>query len=156
MDLSGIGQKKPMSSASKNMSAQELAFTQVRPLQAAPKPKTTLGGAPLSQSGTGVASHSTEKGGLGSAVYINATGWHSHPDDCPDTFEIKTVDRSLSQAISQARMAKKMTQKDLALKVGENVKIIQEYENGKATPKGEVIVKLDKALGITLPRSKKK
>jgi putative transcription factor len=35
-------------------------------------------------------------------------------EDSSDEFKHSTVDRSLSQAIAQARLAKKMSQKDLA------------------------------------------
>lgn len=64
----------------------------------------------------------------------------------------KTVDRSLSKAIAQARMAKKMTQKELANKINENQKVINELESGKAVPNGQILAKLDKALGTRLPR----
>ena len=73
-------------------------------------------------------------------------------DDATDAGAIKTVDRSVSIAISQARQAKKMTQKELAQKINELVQVVQNYECGKA---GQILVKLDKALGVKLPRGKK-
>jgi putative transcription factor len=79
---------------------------------------------------------------------------HGTGDD--DSFKIKTVDRSLSKAIAQARNAKKMTQKMLGNQINENPKIIQEYESGKAIPSGQILSKLDKALGVRLPRPGKK
>jgi putative transcription factor len=67
-----------------------------------------------------------------------------------------TVDRSLSQAIQQARLAKKMTQKELATSINEKPAIIQEYEAGKAIPSGALIAKIERALGVRLPRPAKK
>jgi len=77
-------------------------------------------------------------------------------DDSTEAQHINTVDRSLSIAIAQARQAKKMTQKQLAQAVNEPAQVIQTYENGKAVPNGQTIAKLDKALGIKLPRPRKK
>lgn len=77
-------------------------------------------------------------------------------EESTDTFAHKTVDASLSKAITQARMAKKMTQAQLATAINEQGKVIQEYESGKAIPNPNVINKLDKVLGIHLPRNKKK
>merc|ERR1712127_236118 len=62
------------------------------------------------------------------------------------------VDKSLSKAIQQARMAKKMTQKDLATKINEKPQVIGEYESGKAVPNGQIIVKIERALGCKLLR----
>jgi len=56
----------------------------------------------------------------------------------------------------QARTAKKMTQKDLATKINEKPQVIGEYENGKAIPNGQIIVKIERALGCKLPRPNKK
>ena len=66
------------------------------------------------------------------------------------------VDKSLSKAIQQARMAKKMTQKDLATAINEKPQIIGEYENGKAIPNGQIIAKIERKLGCKLPRPGKK
>jgi len=56
----------------------------------------------------------------------------------------------------QARMAKKMSQGDLAKQVCVTADIIQKYENGKAVPNNAFIAKLEKVLGTKLPRAKKK
>eukprot|EP00956_Cyclotella_meneghiniana_P021136 scaffold38052_cov68-Cyclotella_meneghiniana.AAC.4 len=66
------------------------------------------------------------------------------------------VDKSLSKAIMQARMAKKMTQKDLATKINEKPQVVGEYESGKAIPNGQIIVKMERVLGVKLPRPGKK
>mmetsp|Transcript_19739 Transcript_19739/g.24900 ORF Transcript_19739/g.24900 Transcript_19739/m.24900 type:complete len:116 (-) Transcript_19739:338-685(-) len=68
----------------------------------------------------------------------------------------KTVNKSLSKAIQQARMAKKMSQKDLATAINEKPQVIAEYENGKAIPNGQIIVKIERKLGCKLPRPGKK
>ena len=75
-----------------------------------------------------------------------------------ETDELKhnKVDKSLSKAIQQARMAKKMTQKDLATAINEKPQVIGEYENGKAIPNGQIIVKIERKLGCKLPRPGKK
>lgn len=66
------------------------------------------------------------------------------------------VDRSLSQALMKARADKKMTQKALATAINEKPQIIAEYESGKAIPNGQIIGKLERALGVKLPRGPKK
>lgn len=75
-----------------------------------------------------------------------------------ETDELKhnRVDKSLSKAIQQARMAKKLTQKDLATAINEKPQVIAEYESGKAIPNGQIIVKIEKKLGCKLPRPGKK
>jgi putative transcription factor len=61
----------------------------------------------------------------------------------------------LKQKIEQARNAKKMTRDDLAKKLGVQSKVIIEYETGKAIPTNSFIAKLEKELGVKLPRAKK-
>lgn len=65
------------------------------------------------------------------------------------------MDKELSKAISQARNAKQMTQAQLATAINEKAQTIQQYENGQAVPNGQVIVRLEKVLGVHLPRAKK-
>ena len=76
-------------------------------------------------------------------------------EESTETFSHATVDRALSQAIQQARIAKKLTQQQLATAINENARIIQSYENGQAIPNPQVLLKLDRALGTHLPRGKK-
>lgn len=66
------------------------------------------------------------------------------------------MDRSLSQALMKARADKKMTQKQLATAINEKPQIVGEYESGKAIPNGQIIAKLERALGVKLPRGPKK
>ena len=76
-------------------------------------------------------------------------------EDSTEEFKHATVDKSLSRAIQQARLAKKMTQKDLATAINERPQIIQQYEAGTAIPNPQLLNKLDRALGIHLPRPRK-
>lgn len=75
-------------------------------------------------------------------------------EDSTEEFKHDTVNQTLSKAIAQARLAKKMTQKELATAINEKPQIIQEYESGKAIPNPQILNKLDRALGIHLPRKK--
>mmetsp|Transcript_27999 Transcript_27999/g.82335 ORF Transcript_27999/g.82335 Transcript_27999/m.82335 type:complete len:87 (+) Transcript_27999:559-819(+) len=56
----------------------------------------------------------------------------------------------------QARMAKKMTQKELATAINEKPQVIGEYESGKAIPNPQIISKMERKLGCKLPRPGKK
>jgi len=67
-----------------------------------------------------------------------------------------TVAHSLSLAIQQARLAKKLTQKELATLIAEKPTVIGDYEAGRASPNPAILVKLDRALGVHLPRPAKK
>lgn len=73
-------------------------------------------------------------------------------EEADDVGTIAKVDKSLSKAIMQARMAKKLTQKDLATAVNEKPQVIAEYESGKAVPNPQIISKLERKLGVKLPR----
>ena len=76
-------------------------------------------------------------------------------EDSTEDFKHAVIDKSLSKAITATRLAKKMTQSDLARLINERPQIIQDYESGKAIPNGAILSKLDKALGTHLPRGKK-
>jgi putative transcription factor len=67
----------------------------------------------------------------------------------------QTVGKDFSKALQMARMAKKITQADLAKSLNEKPTIIQEYESGKAVPNPQFIVRLERALGTKLPRPPK-
>ena len=53
----------------------------------------------------------------------------------------------MGKKIAQLRCEKKITQKELALQLSLNIKIIQDYENSKAIPNSIIINKLEKVLG---------
>jgi putative transcription factor len=61
----------------------------------------------------------------------------------------------LGKSIEQARTAKKMTQLDLARALVVQPPIIKQYENGTAIPNNAFIAKIEKTLGVKLPRVKK-
>mmetsp|Transcript_29298 Transcript_29298/g.38520 ORF Transcript_29298/g.38520 Transcript_29298/m.38520 type:complete len:145 (+) Transcript_29298:90-524(+) len=73
-----------------------------------------------------------------------------------DELKHDRVDRSLSQAIQQARLAKKWNQKQLATAINEKPQIIGDYESGRAIPNPQIIGKIERALGTRLPRGNKK
>lgn len=52
----------------------------------------------------------------------------------------------------QARMAKKMNQKELATAINEKPQVLAQYESGKAIPNPQIISKLERKLGTKLPR----
>lgn len=73
-------------------------------------------------------------------------------EESSEDFSHRTVNRNLAQAISQARQAKKLTQAQLATAINERPQIISQYESGQAIPNPQILNKLDRALGIHLPR----
>ena len=73
-------------------------------------------------------------------------------EQADDVGTLAKVDKSLSKAIMQARTAKKMTQKDLATAINEKPQVIGDYESGKAIPNPQIISKLERKLGVKLPR----
>eukprot|EP00930_Biecheleria_cincta_P101901 TRINITY_DN93552_c0_g1_i1.p1 TRINITY_DN93552_c0_g1~~TRINITY_DN93552_c0_g1_i1.p1 ORF type:complete len:146 (-),score=27.55 TRINITY_DN93552_c0_g1_i1:68-505(-) len=75
-------------------------------------------------------------------------------DENGETFRHATVSHEFKQALQQARLAKKMTQAALATAICEKGSVINEYESGKAIPNGAIINKLNKALGVRLPKAK--
>jgi putative transcription factor len=73
-------------------------------------------------------------------------------DEADDVGTIAKVDKNLSKAIMAARTAKKLTQKELATAVNEKPTVVAEYESGKAVPNPQIIAKLERKLGVKLPR----
>lgn len=73
-------------------------------------------------------------------------------EESTDEFKHQTVNKNLAKSITQARLAKKMTQAQLAQAINERPQIIQQYESGQAIPNGQILGKLDRALGTHLPR----
>ena len=62
----------------------------------------------------------------------------------------------LKVAMQQARVAKGLSQKDLANKMCVPTQVIHTYENGKAIPNNAFIARMETFLGTKLPRIKKK
>ena len=65
------------------------------------------------------------------------------------------VNFELKKAIMTARLSKKMSQKDLATRLNVPVNTISGYENGKIVPNNAFIVKIERVLGVKLPRISK-
>ena len=72
-----------------------------------------------------------------------------------DTLEVPKLSADFRVAMSQARNAKGLTQKELAQKIAVKETIVKSYESGKAVPENHIIQKIEKALGAKLPRPPK-
>ena len=62
----------------------------------------------------------------------------------------------MAQQIARGRLARKLSQKELAAQLSVPVKTVQAYESGKAIPKGPHIALLNRALGIRIVRDDKR
>jgi putative transcription factor len=71
-------------------------------------------------------------------------------DQSTDAEKIQKINPKVSRAIVDGRSAKKMNRKQLASAIQENVKVVEEYETGKAVPNIKILNKLQRALGIKL------
>lgn len=94
-------------------------------------------------------------GGLNKSAHSGPGAGARKLEESTEDFKHNTVDKDLSKAIQQARLAKKLTQAQLATAINERQQIIQQYESGQAIPNPQILNKLDRALGIHLPRKKK-
>lgn len=72
-----------------------------------------------------------------------------------ETFKPQRAGLDFGKALMKARTEKKKTQKDLATAINEKPSVVQEYESGKAVPNPQIIGKLERALGVKLPRPPK-
>merc|ERR1712061_17720 len=75
-------------------------------------------------------------------------------DENSETFRHDTVSHDFKMALQQARLAKKMSQAVLATQINEKGSVINDYESGKAIPNGAIINKLNRSLGVRLPKAK--
>ena len=62
----------------------------------------------------------------------------------------KTVKTEVKKSIMQGRLAKKLTQAQLAQQINERPQVVQEYESGKAIPNQQILAKLERVLGVKL------
>jgi len=85
-----------------------------------------------------------KKGGIQNAAKI---------EEESEVFVTKRVGSEFKSALQKARQAKNLTQSDLAKLINEKSTVINEYESGKAIPNGQVIQKLNRALGCVLPKA---
>jgi putative transcription factor len=63
---------------------------------------------------------------------------------------IKRVDPAVSKKIVSARTSKKFSQKDLAMKINENIAVVQSYESGTAIPNQQILGKMERVLDVKL------
>ena len=70
--------------------------------------------------------------------------------------EIKTTPKSIAQAISLKRNELKLTQTQLATKIGEKVSDVNDLENCVGAYKPDLVLKIEKALKIKIDRPWKK
>jgi putative transcription factor len=70
-----------------------------------------------------------------------------------EVFHTKKIGHTFKVALQQARQAKGLNQTELAKLINEKGTVINEYEAGKAIPNGQVIQKLNRVLGCTLPKA---
>eukprot|EP00434_Breviolum_minutum_P013833 symbB.v1.2.012198.t1/scaffold835.1/size159100/25 len=75
-------------------------------------------------------------------------------DEHAETFRHQTVSHDFKLALQQARLAKQWTQAQLAASVNEKASVVNDYESGRAIPNGVVVVKLNRALGVQLPKAR--
>lgn len=72
-----------------------------------------------------------------------------------ETLKHASVPLSLQRAILSARTAKNVSQKQLAQQMSVPVATISEYERGACVPNNAFIAKLERQLGVKLPRAAK-
>ena len=71
------------------------------------------------------------------------------------TILVQKVNFEVKKLIQQGRMAKKMTQADLAKAINEKATVVNDYESGRAVPSQQILAKMERILGVKL-RGKKK
>lgn len=75
-------------------------------------------------------------------------------DEDTETLKVKHIDPKVSAMIQRVRQQKGLKQDELARLINERPSIVTEYENGKAIPSEQVLVRLEKALGVYLRGAK--
>lgn len=89
--------------------------------------------------------------GDASAVYARKLDEMDHED-----LSLPKPTLSFSRALQQARAAKKMSQKDLAQRLNVKPTLINELESGKGIAPPQLVQKINRVLGCTLPKIPKK
>jgi ribosome-binding protein aMBF1 (putative translation factor) len=69
-------------------------------------------------------------------------------DENDEVSKIKYVPKEISNEITQARIFKKLTQKQLALGLNFKIDVINDIESGKAIYNGEHIARIRRYLGL--------
>jgi len=73
-------------------------------------------------------------------------------DNETETFRHKEISQSFKVTLMKARVAKKWNQKELAQRMNVQASVIASYENGTAIPQQQVVNKLQRVLGVKLPK----
>ncbi|KAL6221132.1 hypothetical protein ACLB2K_008884 [Fragaria x ananassa] len=71
-------------------------------------------------------------------------------DEAAEPAVLDRVSADVRHAIQKARLEKKMSQAELAKRINELPKVVQEYENGKAVPNQAVLAKMERVLEVKL------
>ena len=66
------------------------------------------------------------------------------------------ISLNLSKLLQQARMAKGLTQVELAKKINEKHQVVHDYELGKGIPNQRVLTKMERVMGVKLREGFKK
>lgn len=75
--------------------------------------------------------------------------------DETDIIPTAELPHEFKMAMQKARVAASLSQADLAKRVNEKQSVINDYENGRAVPNPQIIVKIERALNCRLPRPPK-
>jgi ribosome-binding protein aMBF1 (putative translation factor) len=70
----------------------------------------------------------------------------------PETFHHTPITHEFKQALQTARLTKGLSQQALAARLHVTEREIRDYELGVAVPRGTLIDKLNRELGVCLPR----
>lgn len=72
-----------------------------------------------------------------------------------DVIHLAELPHEFRMAMQKARVSANLSQADLAKRINEKQSVINDYENGRAVPNPQVIVKIERALETRLPRPPK-
>ena len=73
-----------------------------------------------------------------------------------DSLSHQILSHDFKIAMQKGRIAKKLTQKELAIMMNEKVDVVNQYESGKAIPNNQFIAKIERILSCKLPRALRK
>lgn len=76
-------------------------------------------------------------------------------DEETESFRHQRVSYDFKTALQRARQAKKMTQAELAQKLNVKPSIVSDYETGRAIPDPQLVARMNRVLGVTLPKTRK-
>ena len=75
--------------------------------------------------------------------------------EATDVVPVAQLDHDFRIAMQLARTSAKLSQADLAKKINEKQSIVNDYENGRGIPNPHIIQKIERTLGVKLPRPAK-